>query len=218
MTTARLSAYRRWQQNCISKLRFTANDSVLCVGVGTGNEIPYILDGNREIEVVGVDSSARALRKAYEKGKRQGKEIKVFKMEAQELQYPAKSFNKVLCLHVMDFIEDQPKVASEIIRVLRDGGQFVITYPLGKEGINLGINLLKDGFQRHIRSGKYGRAIAELLGQAVLVFLYLPLIFRTKQKVYSSQDLKSILTKVKLAHFQIEEYPLYKDLVVYGEK
>ena len=218
LTTARLTAYRRWQQDCLSKLRFEDGDAVLCVGVGTGNEIPYIWDGHRDIAVVGVDSSARALRKAYHKGRRQGREIKVLKMEAQELRYPAESFDKAICLHVMDFIEDHEKATAEIIRVLRDGGHFVITYPLGREGVNLGINLLRYGFQENIRSRKYGRALGELLGQAGLAALYLPLVLRAKQKSYSCRDLEGMFGRLNLAHFQIEEYPRYRDLIVYGEK
>jgi len=218
LTTARLSAYRKWQDKCLGKLKFANSDSILCVGVGTGNEIPHILNRHRDMEVIGVDPSVRALRKAHQKGLRQGKEIKVFEMEAQELQYPAESFNKVLCLHVMDFVEDHQKATEEVIRVLREGGQFVITYPSDKEGVNLGINLLKDSWQQDIQSRKYGRALANLLGQAGLGILYLPLTLRAKQKAYAYHDLESVFTKLKLAYFQIEEYTLYKDLIVYGEK
>ena len=217
-TTAQFSAYRSLQRRCIDKFEFEDDDLMLCVGVGTGNEIPYILNGNRGIEIVGVDTSERALRRAYEKGLKQGKNIRVSTMDAQNLQYPAESFNKVLCLHVMDFIEDDEKATKEIFRVLREGGQFVITYPSGKEGVKLGVNLLKDSTRRNINSGKSIRILPQLLAQMGLGIFYLPLLLRAKQRFHSRHDLEAIFTQLKPADFQIEEYPVYYDFIVYGKK
>jgi len=221
LTTAQSSAYRSLQKRCIDKLGFENGDSMLCVGVGTGNEIPYILDrldGNREFEIVGMDTSEKALKRAYQKGLKRGKEIRVSKMDAQNLQYPAESFDKVLCLHVMDFIEDDGKATREIFRVLREGGEFVITYPSDKEGVKLGINLLKDSIGHNINSGKSIRALPPLLARMGLGIFYLPLLFRSKQKAYSRQDLGAMFTELKPKDFQIEEYPVYNDFIVYGRK
>lgn len=218
VTTGRLSAYRNWQKRCVGKFLFEDGDSVLCVGIGTGNEIPYILGGNREIEVVGVDFSERALRKAYQKGLKQGKKLKLSKMDAQNLQYPPKSFDKVLCLHVMDFVEDDGKATREILRVLREGGQFVITYPSDKEGIRLAVNLFHESIRDDISSGKFIRVLPHILVQMGMGIFYLPLLFRAKQRSYSHQDLEVMFTESKPASFQIEEYPVYNDFIVYGRK
>jgi len=218
MTTGRLSAYRRWQKYCIDKFHFEAGDSLLCVGIGTGNEIPYILDGNREVNIAGVDTSEQALKRAYEKGLKEGKELRVFKMDAENLQYPVESFNKVLCLHVMDFVEDHGKATSEILRVLREGGQFVITYPSDKEGIRLAVNLYNESIRHNISSGKLIRVLPQLLVQMGGGIFYLPLLFRAKQRSYSHQDLEAMFTALKPADFQIEGYPLYNDFIVYGRK
>ena len=218
VTTAQLVAYRRWQERCISRFSFEKGDSMLCVGIGTGNEIPHILDNNREIDIVGVDNSERALRKAYQKGLKLGQEIDVLQMDAQDLQYPAESFNKVLCLHVMDFIEDDEQATREILRVLKKGGQFVITYPLNKEGVKLGVSLLKDTINNNVNSGKYITALPQILAQTGLGLLYLPLLLRAKQRFYSHQDIETMFTELKPGDFQIEEYPTYNDFIISGRK
>ena len=117
-TTARLNRYRRLQRTCVGKLEFRDNDAVLCVGLGTGNEIFYILQMNRNVNIVGVDYSNTALQKAYKKASGLGKEIEVLTMDARRLEFAAESFDKVLCLHVMDFVEDNRDVTR--IENLRD--------------------------------------------------------------------------------------------------
>ena len=218
MTTAQLDTYRWWQERCISKFSFEKNDSMLCVGIGTGNEIPYIIDGNREIDIVGVDTSERALKKAYQKGSKLGQEIEVLQMDAQELQYPAESFNKVLCLHVMDFIEDDEQATREIFRVLKKGGQFVITYPLNKEGVKLGASLIGNAIRSNIDSGKYFAAFPQIMARTGLGLLYLPLLLRAKQRFYSYHEIETMFNGLKLGEFQIEEYPSYSDFIISGRK
>jgi len=42
-TTGRLNRYRRLQRMCVGKLGLKNHDKVLCVGLGTGNEVLHIL-------------------------------------------------------------------------------------------------------------------------------------------------------------------------------
>jgi ubiquinone/menaquinone biosynthesis C-methylase UbiE len=202
----------------VGKLHFEDGDSVLCVGIGTGNEIPFILDANRDIEIVGVDFSERALRKAYKKGLKQNKEIKISRMDAQELRYPEESFDKVLCLHVMDFVADDEQVTREIIRVLKVGGQFVITYPSNKENIALGLSLIRDSIRHSSSLGDYLKVIRDILVQMTLGILYIPVLLRAKKRNYSSGGLETMFVVMKQATFQVEEYQVYNDFIVYGEK
>lgn len=66
-TTARIGCYQTLLRTCIDKLHLRDNDRVLCVGLGTGNEVIPILERNKNINIVGVDYSYTALHKAYEK-------------------------------------------------------------------------------------------------------------------------------------------------------
>lgn len=218
-STGRLNRYRELQERCISKLELEDDDRVLCVGTGTGNEILHILRANRNVSIVGVDYSAVALRRAYSKARKLGKEIEVLLMNAGCLEFATARFDKVICLHVMDFIEDNMGATSEIFRVLKDGGQFVITYPSGREGPKLAANLLGDNI-RHAFNSKNHRmlALAQSLAQILAGIVYLPLVFRPKQKYNSRGELEAMITQFTVDDFQIEEDPIYQDFIVYGEK
>lgn len=218
-TIARLNRYRKLQCTCIGKLGLKDDDKVLCVGLGTGNEVLHILQRNRNVRIVGVDYSKTALRKAYSKALRWGKEIEVLVMDARRLQFGTRSFDRVLCLHVMDFIEDKRQATEEVLRVLKDRGRFVITYPSGKEDLRLGVNLLRDSIGHKVDSGKHwGRAFFESLAQVVTGVVYLPLLLRPKKRPYSRDELEAMFIGLGIEHFQIEEDPVYHDFIVYGRK
>jgi len=218
-TTGQLNHYRQLQERCVAKLGLEDNDRVLCVGLGTGNEIFHILQMNRSVGIVGVDYSHTALQKARRKALVLGKEIKLLIMDARHLQFPAGSFDKVLCIHLMDFVQENEKVTGEILRVLKPGGQFVITYPSGKEGTRLAVNLLSDNVRHSINSGKHRvRALLECLAQMLVGIIYLPLLCRPKRKSYSRSELKAMLTQSTTGDCQIEEDTIYQDFIVYGEK
>ena len=218
-TTARFSRYRNSQKECIGKLDLIDNDKILCVGVGTGNEVLHLLQTNKNVNIVGVDYSNTALKKAYKKALTLGKKIEGFVMDAQNLEFTTGSFDKVLCLHVMDFIEDNRKVTVEILRILKDGGQFVITFPSHREGPRLGVNLFSDDIRHGIDSGKHRiRALLESIAQMLLSIIYLPLLFRPKRKVYSHNELEAIITDLTTGDFHIQEDKVYQDFIVYGRK
>jgi len=218
-TTACLNGYQKLQEICIGKLELEGNDKVLCVGLGTGNEILRILKANRDVRIIGVDYSHTALEKAYKKASTFGKEIETLIMDARNLEFPQEEFDKVLCIHVMDFIPENEKATSEILRVLKPGGKFVITYASQKEGLSLGTSLLNDFFRHGIGSRKY-RIIAflESLPRMLLGVIYLPLLFRSKRKSYLRSDIEKMIAQLNGVDLQIEEDPVYQDFIVNGRK
>ena len=219
-TTARLSRYYKLQQTCVDKLELKNDDTVLCVGVGTGNEVLHILQANRNVSIIGVDYSETALHKAYVKALQLGKEIKVLNMDVRHLEFAPGIFDKVLCIHVMDFLQDSQQVTNEIFSVLREGGQFVITYPSDKEDIKLCSSLLKDTINNGIASGKNRvRVIWSLIPRMLMGFIYLPqMVFRPKKNVYSRRELKAMIAQVTDGGFHIWEDPVYQDFIVFGRK
>ena len=218
-TTARLSRYQKLQGTCIGKLEWKDDDEVLCVGVGTGNEIVRILQVNENVKIVGIDYSPVALRKAHEKALRLGKEIEIANMDAKRLEFANSRFDKVICLHVMDFIEEPVEVTSEMFRVLKDGGQFVITYPSDKEGPKLGFNLLRDSIRHNRDSGKHSiMTFLEFAARLVAGPVYLPILLRPNKRSYSTIELEKMITGVTSGDFQIEKDDVYQDLIVYGRK
>lgn len=219
LTVAQTSPYQRFEQECISKLQFENKDSVLCVGVGTGNEILRILERNCDIRIVGVDTSPRALRGAYQKALRHGKDIAALQMDAHRLELADKSFDKVLCIHVMGFLEDDRKATQEIMRVLKRGGQYVITYPSGAGSLQLGGEIARSVW-RDLRSGRYGRAAKQCFAVIVGGITYAPgaCWVRPRQGFYSRDSLKGMLETLELRDYRIDEDRAYQDFIVYGQK
>ncbi len=215
---ARLAPYRRLQQRCVDKFEFKDGDRVLCVGVGTGNEISHILDINRNINIVGVDYSENALKKARKKALAWGKTIDILPMDVQHLEFATGSFDKVLCIHVMDFVEDAGKAAAEAIRVLKERGQFIITYPSDKENMSFGREMLRDSLDNSDHAGKSMRIFSVLSKMLVGGIVYLPLLLRPKRKAYSHSTLELMFSSLVKGDLQIEDYPVYIDFIVHGRK
>jgi ubiquinone/menaquinone biosynthesis C-methylase UbiE len=218
-TTARLNRYHGLQDRCIGKLELEDNDRVLCIGLGTGNEVVRIFRKNRNVSFVGVDYSHTALRRTLKKVLRLGIDIDVRVMDARCLEFTTGSFDKALCIHVLDFVKEKEEVTKEILRVLKDRGQFVITYPSGKEGTRLGLNLLRDNIRYNLESGKNRfRVFSEPLIQILIGTVYLPLLVRSQSKPYSLGELKGLFMQLPIMNFQIEKDSVYQDYIVYGRK
>jgi ubiquinone/menaquinone biosynthesis C-methylase UbiE len=218
-TVGRLDYYRRLQEKSIGKLELEENDKVLCVGLGTGNEILRILEVNRDVRIIGIDYSPSALVKAQQKASAHNKEMQTFFMDARNLEFPQEEFDKVLCIHVMDFIPENEKVVSEIVRVLKTGGKFVITFPSRKEGVSLAGSLLDDYLSNSTGISKYRIvAILKSLPRILVGFVYLPLLCRSNKKSYSRDDLEDMITRTGRVDLQIEEAPVYQDFIVFGSK
>jgi len=218
-TTARLNYYRELQKICTRKLELKDNDKVLCIGLGTGNEIYHILQGNRDVNVTGIDYSKVALQKAHKKALAMGKHITTCVMDARRLEFPSEYFDKVLCIHVMDFIRDNRQATGEILRVVKKGGQFVITYPSGREGPRLGYNLLKRGIGNIADSTKHTRirTLLEPIVQIMAGFVYLPLL-RPRKRLCTRVEVEMIIAQLVAGSFWIEEDSIYQDFIVHGQK
>ena len=217
-TTGQQSRYHHLQKRCVGKLDLKDRDRLLCIGVGTGNELLHIFRRNRNVRIVGIDYSHTALKRASKKVLALSKENQLLLMDARQLRFPDGSFDKVLCIHLMDFVQENEKVTDGILRVLKYGGQFVITYPSDKEGPRLAVNLLSDSL-RHGNSGKHRiRVLLKSLAQMSVGIVYLPLLFRPKRKSYSYSELEAILARSIARDYQIEQDTVYQDFIVYGRK
>jgi len=218
LTTGRLNRYRALQQLCVDRLMFKDNDRILCVGIGTGNEVSHVLRGNRSVDIVGIDYSATALRKTRRKALTLGKQIECLIMNARQLGFLSASFDKVLCVHVMDYVLEKDVVTSELLRVLRNGGQFAVTYPSDNEGAALGLDLLRDGMRDKVSLGRSRlRAFVESSAEVLAGVLYLPLLLRQKRSC-SHKELVTLFGELTTGPFQIEECPAYRDFIVSGRK
>ncbi|WP_104020186.1 class I SAM-dependent methyltransferase [Roseovarius nitratireducens] len=99
---------------------------VLEVGVGTGLSLETY---NSALRVTGMDYSEDMLRKARARVAKLGLDhvAELRQMDARSLEFPDASFDTVAAMHVLSVVPEPERVMAEIARVLRPGGQVVIT-------------------------------------------------------------------------------------------
>ena len=96
---------------------------ILEIGVGTGLNLPCY---RRNADVTGCDISGRMLRRAVDRLTKLGEHrIKLLLMDAHQLLFLNNSFDAVVGIFLFCSVDDPGRVAREITRVLRPGGQFV---------------------------------------------------------------------------------------------
>jgi len=100
--------------------------SVLEVGVGTGLALLSYKDS---VEVTGIDYSPDMLEKARlkQQGRRLGPVKELLQMDARELSFADNTFDTVAAMHILSVVPEPEKVMAEIARVLKPGGEVVIT-------------------------------------------------------------------------------------------
>ncbi|MFC2008946.1 class I SAM-dependent methyltransferase [Chloroflexota bacterium] len=216
-TTARLTRYVEAQRLLSQQLQLEPGLRILCVGLGTGNELASIRAAAGGVEIVGVDYSATALSRARRKPAGEGAGTVLLIMEAQRLGFRDNSFDRVLAYHLTDFLPSPEMGAREMLRVLKPGGRFVISFPSRGEGIGLGIDLFRQGFtsKTHARSG----TSVEGTGVAILAGLvYLPLLLRPRPNSCSLAEIEEMLVRLGGSVCDIEHDPVYRDHIVSGIK
>lgn len=106
--------------------------AVLEVGVGTGLSLAHYKDG---CCVTGIDFSDAMLAKARAKVENQGltQVAELRQMDARTLDFADQSFDMVAAMHVLSVVPEPERVMGEICRVLKPGGQVVITNHFKRE-------------------------------------------------------------------------------------
>ncbi len=108
----------------LQKYAFDAK-KILDIGCGTGALIKELQAEDKEI--YGVDMSETALNFCKKQGVKN-----LFQAQATNLPFEDKSFSAILLLDVLEHIENEDKVMTEIKRVLKPGGVVIIFAPCFK--------------------------------------------------------------------------------------
>ncbi len=105
---------------------------ILEVGVGTGISLPQY---RRTSRLTGIDISDAMLDKARDRVRDLGldnvEDIKV--MDAEALEFESDSFDVVVAQYVVTAVPNPEKALGEFARVVRPGGEIIITTRIGAE-------------------------------------------------------------------------------------
>ncbi len=106
---------------------------ILEVGVGTGLSLPSYGRSNR---IVGIDISEPMLAKARERVQRQTlSHVEAIKQgDAERLDFADGSFDVVVAQYVVTAIPNPERALNEFVRVVRPGGEIILTTRIGAEG------------------------------------------------------------------------------------
>lgn len=102
-------------------LQFQPGENVLLVGLGTGQDLPFLPDG---INVVGIDISEAMLAKAEKRAK--GRNIRLLNMNAERLEFKDETFDTVVLNLILSVVENPNRAMSEAVRVLKRDGRILV--------------------------------------------------------------------------------------------
>jgi ubiquinone/menaquinone biosynthesis C-methylase UbiE len=112
------------QRLLLELLGDVAGQAILDVGCGDGEFAIELWQ--RGARVTGIDASPQMIDAARARAQRQGADIRFEIATAQALPFEAAAFDRVVAVTVLCFLADGQPTLSEIARVLRIGGRFVI--------------------------------------------------------------------------------------------
>ncbi|RZK56589.1 MAG: class I SAM-dependent methyltransferase [Pedobacter sp.] len=109
----------RQKKILFKELNALANGHLLEIGVGNGSHLKYYNKHN----VIGIDTSFKMLNIASKRGY---KNIKLLKMDGEQLVFDDKQFDYVVLSHTLAVVDNQTQLLEEVFRVLKPEGQMLI--------------------------------------------------------------------------------------------
>lgn len=107
------------------RLKLISGGKILDIGTGDGGSLQFLIDFLRDYDTaVGIDNDEDELKKAQVRFKDKPITLKV--MNGEKLEYDDYTFNLVSMSFSMHHIQNLPDALSEMKRVLKNGGYFMI--------------------------------------------------------------------------------------------
>ncbi len=124
-----LSFWNRFGQQTINHLSLNPGDRILDVCCGSGaSAIPAAISVGSTGEVIAVDIAESLLQLARDNSQqRELNNIEFCCADFETLEFPDESFDAVVCVFGIFFVEDMSKAIQELWRMVRPGGKLAIT-------------------------------------------------------------------------------------------
>ena len=120
----------------VRSLPIEAGDRILEIGVGTGSSLSAY---PRQCSVVGIDIAPEMLERARKKIAEEGWDhVRLQRMSALNLEFPANAFDYVTAFHVVSVVPDPARMLHEMQRVCKPGGTVVVINHFRAPGRALG--------------------------------------------------------------------------------
>jgi len=125
---------------------------VLEIGSGTGRFTKELV--KRGAHVVCIDLSSKMHEKARQSLNTEN--VEYFVMNGSHLGFAEKSFDICIAINVMSHIKNSTKVFTEVNRILRKEGIFIVNFP-NMSGIYFPLGVIVNLFERSLQAPVYSR-------------------------------------------------------------
>ena len=127
LTLERLAQAPRFNAWMFERLRPWLGDAVLEIGAGIGNLSAFLLDRTRVTLTDTSPEYLEALRRRFA-GSPQVRVARLFLPEVDAAAFGDR-YDSVICLNVLEHVEDDARSLEAILRLLRPGGRLVLLVP-----------------------------------------------------------------------------------------
>lgn len=111
------------------------NQRILDIGTGTGILLPFITErAGYSSEIYAIDFAERMIESLKEK--RIHCNISPIVMDIHKTSFEGNFFDRVIANSCYPHFEDKRKALSEIYRILKEDGLFIISHPTGRTHVN----------------------------------------------------------------------------------
>jgi ubiquinone/menaquinone biosynthesis C-methylase UbiE len=114
------------RRECIDRLERRPEAKVLEIGIGTGDNLPYLMKRLDGCSVYGVDIAHSMLSHCARNLQKWNRQAELFLGEAEHLPFKDETFDVVYHLGAINFFTDQKRAIDEMIRVAKPGTKIVI--------------------------------------------------------------------------------------------
>ncbi|WP_312110318.1 class I SAM-dependent methyltransferase [Brevibacillus reuszeri] len=181
-------SFLKARKKIFEDLTFPANSQILLVGVGTGADLPFVIE--KVVSITAIDLSPEMLDQAKEKYESPSITFKI--MDAQDLEFPSESFEFVIANLILSVVPDPDQCFREMIRVTRSGGKIVIFdkfVPLNQE-LSLIMKILRPII------GMLGTDIGRRFEQIVMPYAKSIVIEEDSPSLFNGMYRKIIIRKI----------------------